>query len=355
MNVLAIGAHPDDIEYGCGGMLAKYARKGHDVYLFVASDGALVRELPRDPGAGQVRGGVPVGPAAPESLIAHSRPTLDEDDARAVARVVRGSQLAQGPEVEAFERELAPWFGAPAAAAVSSGSAALELARRALDVGPGHEVIVPTFACDALWHAVVRCGAQPVLADADPETLSLAPADAARRRTPRTRGVVVVHAFGLAADVDAFLALGVPVVEDCAQALGAEAGGRPVGARGAAAVGSFYATKLLTTGEGGAVAGPAGRVARARDARDYDEREDLRPRFNYKMTDLQAALGRAQLRRLDAFIARRRGAPGSRWPGRRGRAPRLPPVRRDARPPAGAGARAAGAAGRRRAAAGVPA
>ena len=116
----------------------------------------------------------------------------------------------------------------------------------------------------------------------------------------------MVHAFGLAADVDAFLALGVPVVEDCAQALGAEAGGRPVGARGAAAVGSFYATKLLTTGEGGAVAGPAGRVARARDARDYDEREDLRPRFNYKMTDLQAALGRAQLRRLDAFLARRR-------------------------------------------------
>ena len=239
-------------------------------------------------------------------MIAHSRPTLDEDDAREVARVVRSGQLAQGPEVEAFERELAPWFGAPAAAAVSSGSAALELALRALDVGPGQEVIVPTFACDALWHAVTRCGATPVLADADAETLSLAPADAARRRTPRTRAVVVVHAFGLAADVDAFLALGVPVVEDCAQALGARAGGRPVGARGAAAVGSFYATKLLTTGEGGAVAGPAARVARARDARDYDEREDLRPRFNYKMTDLQAALGRAQLRRLDAFLARRR-------------------------------------------------
>jgi len=225
---------------------------------------------------------------------------------REVARVVRGGQLAQGPEVEAFERELAPRFGTPAAAAVSSGSAALELALRALDIGAGHEVIVPTFACDALWHAVVRCGATPVLADADPETLSLAPADVARRRTTRTRGVVVVHAFGLAADVDAFLALGAPVVEDCAQALGALVDERPVGARGGAAIGSFYATKLLTTGEGGAVAGPAARVARARDARDYDEREDLAPRFNYKMTDLQAALGRAQLRRLDAFIARRR-------------------------------------------------
>ena len=239
-------------------------------------------------------------------MIPHSRPTLSEEDAERVARVVRSGRLAQGEEVAGFEAELARRLGVPAAAAVSSGSAALELALRAAGAGTGDEVVVPTYACDALHHAVTRCGATPVLADADPETLGPSAKDAARRRTRRTRAVVVVHPFGLAVGLEEFLALGVPVIEDCAQAIGAVADGRPAGSRGALAVCSFYATKLLTTGEGGAVAGPAAPVARVRDARDYDEREDLAPRFNYKLTDMQAALGRSQLARLDAFVARRR-------------------------------------------------
>src|SRR5207245_1091058 len=115
--------------------------------------------------------------------------------------------------------------------------------------------------------------------------------------------------------------LGVALVEDCAQTLGASLGGRPVGARGGLIVCSFYATKLLTTGEGGAVAGPADLVARARDTRDYDGRTELGPRFNYKMTDMQAALGRSQLPRLGAFIARRR-ALAARYRAALARAPR---------------------------------
>jgi perosamine synthetase len=239
-------------------------------------------------------------------MIPHSRPTVSDADAEDVARVVRGGQLAQGPEVAGLEHELARRLGVAAAAAVSSGSAALELALRALDVGPGHEVIIPTYACDALYHAVTRCGGTPVLADADSETFGLSAADTARRRTARTRAVIVVHPFGLAVDLADFHRLGVALVEDCAQTLGATIGDRPVGAREGLAVCSFYATKLLTTGEGGAVAGPADLVAHARDARDYDERTELAPRFNYKMTDMQAALGRSQLARLDTFIARRR-------------------------------------------------
>lgn len=243
-----------------------------------------------------------------------------------MARVVRGGQLAQGPEVAGLERELAERLGVAAAAAVSSGSAALELALRALDVGAGHEVIVPTYACDAVYHAVTRCGATPVLADADPETLGLSAADAARRQTTRTRAVIVVHPFGLAVDLADFHRLGVALVEDCAQTLGATVGGRPVGSRGGLSVCSFYATKLLTTGEGGAVAGAAELVARARDTRDYDERAELTPRFNYKMTDMQAALGRGQLARLDTFIARRR-ALAARYRAALARAPRcrVPP------------------------------
>ena len=246
------------------------------------------------------------GSGAPTTIIPHSRPTLSADDAERVARIVRGGQLAQGPEVAGLEHELAQFLGVAAAVAVSSGSAALELALRALDVGPGHEVIIPTYVCDALFHAVTRCGATPVLADADLETLGLSAADAARRCTSRTRAIIVVHPFGLALDLAEFQRLGVTLIEDCAQTLGAILGGRPVGGRARLTVCSFYATKLVTTGEGGAVAGPADLVARARDTRDYDGRTELGPRFNYKMTDMQAALGRSQLARLGDFIARRR-------------------------------------------------
>src|SRR5262249_21339243 len=251
--------------------------------------GGLVGELPRHPGPREVRRGVPVGAAPAESLIPHSRPTLDETDAERVAAVVRRGWVAAGPAVAAFERELARRPGGEAAVAVSSGSAALELALRAVGVGAGDEVLIPTYVCDALHHAVTRTGATPVLVDADPATSSLSAADTRTRLTPRTRAIVVPHAFGLAADLSPFSALGIPVIEDCAQTVGAQLDGRPVGSLGSLAVCSFYATKLLTTGEGGAVAGPAALLASVRDARDYDEHDDLRPRFNAKLSDLAAA------------------------------------------------------------------
>lgn len=240
-------------------------------------------------------------------MILHSRPTLSEADAQGVARVVLSGKIAQGEEVAAFERELAAFVGQPEAVAVSSGTAALHLALLALGVGPGAEVVIPTYVCDALHHAVSHAGAVPVLADAEAATLSLDPDDVKRRLTARTKAIILPHAFGLAAGVEAFLAMGVPVIEDCAQAIGALDAGRPVGSRGAMAVFSFYATKLLTTGEGGMVAGgDRALLGRVRDLREYDERVDLSPRFNYKLTDLGAALGRSQLERLPEFIARRR-------------------------------------------------
>jgi dTDP-4-amino-4,6-dideoxygalactose transaminase len=257
-------------------------------------------------------------------LIPHGRPSITEDDVERVARVVRSGSLAQGPEVAALERELAARLGVEAAAAVASGTAALELALRALDVGAGAEVLIPTYVCDALHHAVTRAGATPVLVDADPATLSMSAKDALARRTRRTRAAIVPHAFGLAVDLEPFRALEVPLIEDCAQALGAETDGGPAGARGALAVCSFYATKMIAAGEGGAVAGPAALVARVRDARQYDERDTLRPRLNAKLTDMAAALARGQLARLETFVARRR-ALAARYRARLAGAPvRLP-------------------------------
>jgi len=239
-------------------------------------------------------------------LVPHSRPWITAADVRAVARVLRSGRLVQGTEVAALEAELGAFLGLPPGVAVSSGTAALHLALAGLGLGPGHEVILPSYVCVAPLHAVEYVGAIPRLADVDPRSYNLDPADVRRRVSRRTRAIIVPHLFGLPADLDALLALGVPLVEDCAQALGATYRGRPVGGFGVVSILSFYATKLLTTGEGGMILSrDRSLLTRLRDLRDYDERRRHARRYNYKLTDLQAALGRSQLARFPAALGRR--------------------------------------------------
>ena len=225
----------------------------------------------------------------------------------AAARVVRAGHLAQGPEVAALEAAVAAVAGCRHAVAVSSGTTALQLALSALGLGQGDQVIVPSYACTALLHAVWAVGAQPVVADVDPASGNL---DAERVRRccgPRVRAAIVPHLFGAAAPVAAIAALGVPVVEDCAMALGATRGGRPLGSLGSVAVCSFYATKLVAAGEGGMVlTHDADLAATVRGQRSYDGLPADRPRLNAKMTDLAAAVARVQMDRLPDFIASRR-------------------------------------------------
>lgn len=240
--------------------------------------------------------------------IAHSRPTLDDHDARAVTKVVRSGWLAQGARVEEFERRMAVFVGVRGGVAVGSGTAALELALLAVGVKSGDEVILPSYVCTALWLAVRRTGATPKLVDIEPETYAIDPAQAKRALTRRTRAIIVPHLFGLPADLTRLQALDVPLIEDCAQTLGATEQGRPVGSVGVAAVCSFYATKLLCTGEGGMLLSRKAIILeRGRVLRKYDEEPLLVPgAFNRKMTDMQAALGLSQLRRLRLFLQRRR-------------------------------------------------
>jgi dTDP-4-amino-4,6-dideoxygalactose transaminase len=241
------------------------------------------------------------------TLIPHSKPLLGAEEAQAAAAVIESGRLAEGPETVAYEREIAERLGCDMAVAVSSGTAALQLALAALRVEAGDEVIVPSFVCSALFHAVAANGAVPVPADIDPATLNLDPADARRRLTPRTAALVLPHLFGRVADPAPLLELGVPLVEDCAHALGARLDGRPAGSFGRVAIASSYATKLIATGEGGAVATNSAALAGAvRELKQYDRRPLDRTRHNLKFTDLQAAVGRVQLRRLEAFILRRR-------------------------------------------------
>ncbi|HJR77856.1 MAG TPA: DegT/DnrJ/EryC1/StrS family aminotransferase [Nitrospiraceae bacterium] len=241
------------------------------------------------------------------TMIPHSRPFIGQEEIRAVTEVLRSGQVTEGPSVHQFERGMAAYFGLEGGVAVHSGTVAIELALRALGVGPGDNVILPSYVCSAPWLAIQRVGAQSRLVDIDLETFNLDPVKVRRARTVRTRAVIVPHLFGLPADLTALQALGIPIIEDCAQTLGATEQGRAVGTVGVATVCSFYATKLLCTGEGGMVlSNDQVLLERVRSLREYDQAPSLTASsFNCKMTDLQAALGLAQLNRLGTFLERR--------------------------------------------------
>ncbi|MEW6325404.1 MAG: aminotransferase class I/II-fold pyridoxal phosphate-dependent enzyme [Nitrospirota bacterium] len=239
--------------------------------------------------------------------IPHSHPWLTPADLGAVTSVLRSGQLSPSPAVERFERAAARAVGQTGAVAVSSGTAALYMALRALDIGRGDAVLFPSYVCSALWHAVTAAGATPRLVDLDPATFNLSAAAARRRLTRRTKAIIIPHLFGLPADLDELRALGPPLIEDCAQTLGVRYRGRLVGSFGVATVCSFYATKLVAAGEGGLVASSSPRLlARLRAARSYDEQPRLAPSFNFKLSGLHAALGLSQLRRLTRILALRR-------------------------------------------------
>lgn len=231
---------------------------------------------------------------------------LDESDAEAVWQVVLTSRVGQGPVVTEFENAVSAVVGTQSGVATSSGTTALHLALAGLEIGPGDEVILPSYVCPSLLHATSYVGATPVLADVDAFSFNLTAEAVAAARTERTRAVVVVHTYGQPAGLDSLKALGIPLIEDCAHAIGATYKGQPVGSFGVLAICSFHATKVFTTGEGGMVLGKSRELLdQIRDLRDYAGQKPFRHRFSYRMSDLQAALGLSQLRKLPDFIARR--------------------------------------------------
>jgi perosamine synthetase len=254
----------------------------------------------------------PAASATPEP-IPLAQPVLGPEEERAVIEVLRSGQLSLGPRVPAFEQAFAARLGVPHASAVSSGTAGLHLALRAVGVEQGDEVVTSPFSFVASANAVLFERARPVFADVDPVTLNLDPQAAAAAVTERTKALLPVHIFGYPADLPAFEQLGLPIVEDACEALGAvHAGGTPVGGRGHPAVFGFYANKQLTTGEGGMVAlGDAAVKERIDSERNQGRAPDMgwldhdRLGFNYRLTDIASALGLVQLQRLDGMLADR--------------------------------------------------
>jgi dTDP-3-amino-3,4,6-trideoxy-alpha-D-glucose transaminase len=232
----------------------------------------------------------------------------------AIERVVAGGNFVLGPEVEAFEREFAGWLGAPHAVGVANGTEAITIALRALGVGPGDEVVVPSFTFYASAEAIPPTGAVPVFCDVDPGTFCVTPDTVGAALTPRTKAVVAVHLFGNVAPVAEIQALGVPVVEDAAQAAGAVAAdGRRAGTLGAAATFSFYPSKNLGAfGDGGAVVTADGALAdRVRTLRFHGSRDKVTYEevgYNSRLDELQAAVLRVLLPHVDGWAAHRREA-----------------------------------------------
>jgi len=239
--------------------------------------------------------------------IPHSNPTLGKKEIQAVSEVIASGYIAQGEAVSRFEQAVARQFGIRGAAACSSGTAALHLTFLAMELGAGDEVIFPSYVCSALLNAVHYVKATPVLAEVDPRTCNMDADDVEKRLSEKTKAIVVPHLFGMPADLNALTSFGIPVIEDCAQAVGSRFKGKMAGTFGDAAVLSFYATKVITSGEGGMViSNSQDLLNRVRDLREYDRKKGWAIRYNYKMTDMQAAMGLCQLEQLPDFIRKRK-------------------------------------------------
>jgi perosamine synthetase len=240
-------------------------------------------------------------------MIPHSRPTISEKDISNVVANLRSGLVAYGDEVTRFEQDMSKYIGALGGVATNSGTSALHLALKALNIGPGHEVILPSYVCVSVLHAVKYCGASPVFADIEDGGYNLDSKSVAEKITANTKAIIVPHLFGRAADLAKLMEFGLPVIEDCAQAVGAEYRGRKLGSFGLLSTFSFKATKLMTTGYGGMVMTTSIELLdRLKELVKYDNLEKYHISYNYQLSDFQAALGRSQLERLDSFIERRR-------------------------------------------------
>lgn len=251
-----------------------------------------------------------------DAPIPLSAPDITDSEIEAVVSVLRGSRLSLGPVLNEFETAIAKYAGCAHAVAVNSGTSALHLALLALGIGKGDEVIVPSFTFIAAANVIRYVRATPVFVDIDPRTLNLDPARVEAAITPRTRAILVVHTFGVPAEMDVLIHLArkhnLLIIEDACEAIGAEYKGRKVGTIGDAGAFAFYPNKQITTGEGGVlVTNNSDVAASARALRNQGRRETddwfehSEVGYNYRISEINCALGVEQLKRIDEIIARR--------------------------------------------------
>ncbi len=245
-----------------------------------------------------------------------SCPSISEDDIAAVLDVLRTPTLSLGPQQTAFERELADYIGVAEGIAVNSGTSGLHICLAAEGIGPGDEVITSPFSFVASANCALYQGATPIFADIDPDTLCIDPVKIAEKITSQTRAILPVDVFGQPAAIEDIAAIGkshgIPVIMDACEAIGAERNGVRIGRQGKAAVFAFYPNKQMTTGEGGMVVTDDPDLARVLRSLRNQGRDDagtwmnhVRLGYNYRLDEMSSALGRSQLKRLDAILGQR--------------------------------------------------
>lgn len=241
-------------------------------------------------------------------MIAHSKPTIGDQEYRAIVSILCKRQLSYDTkEVRLFEEEFAKFIGVRYAIATNSGSSALHLALLGLDIKKGDTVILPTYCCAAVLNAVNYISVKPLLADIDYETYNINPSHVKTLLSKKVKAIIVPHMFGLPADMKRLKEFGIPLIEDCAMAIGGNLDKKKLGSFGEVVVTSFYATKVLTTGLGGMVFTNSKTIRdRIYDLICYDNRDDYKVRYNYGMNAISASIGRVQLKNLPSFLKRRR-------------------------------------------------
>lgn len=238
-------------------------------------------------------------------FIEHSKPTLGREEKNAVRDVIKSGFLAEGGVVKKFEQELSDYIGVKGAVATSTGTLALHLALATLGLGKGSEVIVPSYTCRSLLNALAYSGASPVVCDVNEHDYNISFAQAKRKISQKTKAIIIPHMFGCPAEVDKFKSLGIFVIEDCAHSIGAQYKGKKLGSWGDLAIFSFEGTKYIIAGEGGMVATNSSVLLnRMRDLKEPDSLTH-KIKYTYRMTNLQAAVGREQLIKLETFIKKR--------------------------------------------------
>ncbi|MCD6441842.1 MAG: DegT/DnrJ/EryC1/StrS family aminotransferase [Candidatus Marinimicrobia bacterium] len=240
-------------------------------------------------------------------IVPHYRPSFDQNELRAVQTVIDSKYIAQGNRVRELETQIARYINKKYCIAVTSGTTALTMALKSLNVADGDEVIIPSYTCTALWHAVKAVNGTPVLSDIEPVFYNMDPEDVKRKITLKTKAIIFPHMFGQPGRIQEVLTFGIPVIEDIAQSIGASIDGKPVGSYGQLSIVSFYAGKIIGAGEGGAIlTNEESRAANIQDIREYDQKDNLIPRINAKISDLTASVALEQFKKLPEFFNKRR-------------------------------------------------
>jgi perosamine synthetase len=243
-----------------------------------------------------------------QTLIRHNKPSTGKEEAEAVQKPLLTQWIASGPKTHEFEASLQKYIGAQYAVAVNSGTSALHLGLIALGVKPGDEIILPTYTAPSLLNDISYVNAKPVLVDVKENDCNINASQIAKKISKKTKVIIAPHTFGIPMDIKKIKQFGIPVIEDCAQALGARFSGKSVGTEGDIGTFSFNATKMITTGQGGmVVTGNKQLYDDIKDLLKYSDRKNkaIKYSYNYELNDILASVGLAQFKKLPYFLKRR--------------------------------------------------